>query len=69
MGIDAGLYMYDGRRKITFAISSPDEFLFFVFIVHYEETYYSFLAEFLTTNCGTRIRLVAGLTFQPYKIK
>jgi len=30
MGIGAGLYMYDVVvEKFTFAISSPDEFLFF----------------------------------------
>jgi len=29
MGVGAGLYMYDVVvRKFTFAISSPDEFLF-----------------------------------------
>jgi len=29
MGVDAGLYMYDVVvKKFTFAISSPDEFLY-----------------------------------------
>jgi len=28
MGVGAGLYMYDLVKKFTFAISSPDEFLF-----------------------------------------
>jgi len=31
MGVSAGLYMYDVViKKFTFAISSPDEFLFFI---------------------------------------
>ena len=28
MGVGAGLYMWDVVKKFTFAISSPDEFLF-----------------------------------------
>jgi len=28
MGVGAGLYMCDVVKKFTFAISSPDEFLF-----------------------------------------
>jgi len=30
MGVGAGLYIYDvdRRKKLTFAISSPDEFLY-----------------------------------------
>jgi len=28
MGVGAGLYMSDVVKKFTFAISSPDEFLF-----------------------------------------
>jgi len=28
MGVGAGLYMCDVIKKFTFAISSPDEFLF-----------------------------------------
>jgi len=30
MGVGAGLYMCDVVKKFTFAISSPDEFLFTV---------------------------------------
>jgi len=30
MGVGAGLYMCDVVKKFTFAISSPDEFLFYV---------------------------------------
>jgi len=30
MGVGAGLYMCDVVKKFTFAISSPDEFLFLV---------------------------------------
>ena len=29
MGVGAGLYMCDVVKKFTFAISSPDEFLFY----------------------------------------
>jgi len=32
MGVGAGLYMCDVVKKFTFAISSPDEFLF-IFII------------------------------------
>jgi len=32
MGVGAGLYMYDVVvEKFTFSISSPDEFLFFIY--------------------------------------
>ena len=30
MGVGAGLYMCDVVKKFTFAISSPDEFLFYL---------------------------------------
>jgi len=33
MGVGAGLYMCDLVKKFTFAISSPDEFLFMVHCV------------------------------------
>jgi len=33
MGVGAGLYMCDVVKKFTFAISSPDEFLYIILIV------------------------------------
>jgi len=33
MGVGAGLYMCDVVKKFTFAISSPDEFLFYFGLV------------------------------------
>jgi len=32
MGVGAGLYMCDVVKKFTFAISSPDEFLYYIHI-------------------------------------
>jgi len=34
MGVGAGLYMCDVVKKFTFAISSPDEFLYFTVTAH-----------------------------------
>jgi len=31
MGVDAGLHMCDVVKKFTFAISSPDEFLLYMY--------------------------------------
>ena len=36
MGVGAGLYMYDVVvNKFTFAISSPDEFLYYYYYYYY----------------------------------
>jgi len=33
MGVGAGLYMYVVVQKLTFAISSPDEFLLHIYLL------------------------------------
>ena len=35
MGVGAGLYMCDVVKKFMFAISSPDEFLFYIYLYEY----------------------------------
>jgi len=60
MGIGAGLYMYVVVvQKFTFAISSPDEFLFTYFTPH--EPIIVFIREWLHEEKRTRINIALPL--------
>jgi len=48
MGVGAGLYMCDVLKKFTFAISSPDEFLFL--LVNYSSVT-NFYSSYVRYSC------------------